>query len=581
MGRDVMDVEPGFTQFYETPWSYGGIGSDFSVLQDFAKNYEEDIMKAIAGEYTTGEGVVLPSYDGNFGTSNLRTQFMLDALEQMSFNQEDARMMKMIAKPKVYSNTVEWTAQKQYGGAGSGFVGETGHDGAYNITGSDDVFARLLRQIKFMGTTRELGLISTLVRNVKNPESVAENSATHELIGKCDQAIYFGDSRMDSAYFDGITRQILDWCLPTTFNGYGFGTDDQDLMFDLNGDYMDADRLTEIARVCREKYGSPGLLMMSSQGYGDTQRTLFPFMRTELGSTGNFGGDKDTFKSIYGNIKLDYDLLLRPNRPLVPDGTGISGKALTTSQTGALEPAASLLTASGSSVDIDFATNEAGRGIKAYSPGLGDWFNPVDTYGNDIVAAPAVPSGIGNQTNQLVGGTAYYYGVSVVYHGRESKVYIYGSGTDGTAGTQTPVAVTPTSAQIVGIAINNANITGISSTNYRNVRFRVYRTTVSPTTAALARNMEFVMEIGCMGATGVSIGFDNGMYKPGTDNAFLMTKKRNGVDGFFLAQLLPIIKRALPNKALSDPFAYLMFVAPILRTPRHHVWVRNIGHAPL
>ena len=74
--------------------------------------------------------------------------------------------------------------------------------------------------------------------------------------------------------------------------------------------------------------------------------------------------------------------------------------------------------------------------------------------------------------------------------------------------------------------------------------------------------------------------YDNGMYMPNTDNGFLITTKKNGANGWFLAQLLPLMRRkGLPSFVMGDVLAMLMFVAPVLLVPRHHVWIRNIGRA--
>lgn len=88
------------------------------------------------------------------------------------------------------------------------------------------------------------------------------------------------------------------------------------------------------------------------------------------------------------------------------------------------------------------------------------------------------------------------------------------------------------------------------------------------------------MDIGNAFSNGqqAAYGYDNGMYIPGTDNAFLITEKRNGTNGWFMAELLPLMRCiGLPSLPMADPLVMLWFACPILLVPRHHVWIRNIG----
>jgi len=141
-----------------------------------------------------------------------------------------------------------------------------------------------------------------------------------------------------------------------------------------------------------------------------------------------------------------------------------------------------------------------------------------------------------------------------------------------------------TAGQIVRIILG-AGVTGtaLGTTPLSHVKFRIYRTGLRSGPPTSLNDFNLLHETGCnTTAATTSISFDNGMYIPGADNAFLLTEKKNGVDAVFLAQLLPLMKRTgLPSKVLSDPLALLLFVAPIILCPRHHIWIRNVGRAQL
>jgi hypothetical protein len=125
---------------------------------------------------------------------------------------------------------------------------------------------------------------------------------------------------------------------------------------------------------------------------------------------------------------------------------------------------------------------------------------------------------------------------------------------------------------MVTITIGHDNFTGSDAAT---CKFRIYRS-ASVSSVPAAGDYNLLMEVGrSSGST--TIAYDNGFYIPGTDTAFLMTESKAGTDGMMLAQLLPLMLRALPNKLMTDPIAILAFIAPIIFVPRHHVIIRNIG----
>lgn len=558
--------------FGELPFGFGS--QQYAAMADFCRQYGEALEKA----YTTGDSVIQPLNAGGPSDSTaLRVQLMDDVLEQVSYDQQDAALWNRIPKEKVYGPLLEWDVERQYGGSQSVFVGETGSDGNFGVGSADDIFARLAQKIKYLGVTREVGLVASLTRQVAKPETIAEMSATLELIGKANVALYFGSSKTEAVQFDGIIQQMLDWLSPvTTYVGYG-QSQHSDILFDAQGLPIDQIILNEMSALNRVKYGAADTLLQSVQGYHDTQKLLFPYQRAEMGSTGGtFGVDKREFATPYGKVKLVDDVLLRPQRPIAVEGAGVTGDLRNTDDTGALSYG------SGASTDlIDDATSPTIRtnGVVAGTPGTLDWWLVSDTKSYTLPTdnGPKLPTG-GTNGNRLSAGT-YYYAVSIVYDGKESKAFYYNNGNSGdgashdAASEATGVAVT--SGQAVCLVVDNTKVVGITSDIAKKVKYRVYRSTSATGT------YKFLMEAPASGNTGVTRIWDNGMYMPGTDNAFLLTFTKNRRKQLYLAQMLPMMKRALPNKAMSDLFAMLLFCAPILRVPHWNIWVRNVGRANL
>ena len=562
-----------------------GWGSnEYMKMQQYADS--TDYLTKATG-YTTGEGIV-PGY--GFGTEglnigspvntgpdalNLRVQFMHGVLEQVSFEQEDAKIMKLIPKEKVYSNTFEWTQFQQYGGPGDGFSQESGFDqgssgtGAGNLFGinqSDDNFIRQILQIKYMVATRTISLPISLVRNIENPESAAEKGATLELISKANLSCYWGDSKKSINQFNGIVRQIVDYLINNQPNDYG-------ICYDANGGPVDKYLLEDVATWNRIKFGKGDLLIQSVQGYGDTQKTIYPEARFGEGEANKgFGNDRNIFRSLMGDIRLEYDNMLRPNQPLVMEGNGLNGLPLATATLPSTTQAWVTNPSSGSAVTV-----------VASAPSTGPFYlntSIAATGGATTVTAPAVapanPAGDGNNTNHLVTGANYYYAVSIVVNGLESLPYAIG--VTSVNSLTSPTLINPTAINSsVTITIGFA---GVTQTLNNSTKFRIYRYggpgAVAPTSF---NQFQFLCDTGAV-IGGNTIVYDNGMYIPGADNAFLITTKKNGANGWFLAQLLPLMRRkGLPSFVMGDVLAMLMFVAPVLLVPRHHVWIRNVGRA--
>lgn len=523
--------------------------SSYNVFAEEARRQKAMFMKSL----TTGEGIVA---SGATGGQALRLQFMHGMLEKQSFEQDDAMAMKVIPKKDVTSTAIEWTTQGQYGGPGDGFVPETGSDGNFGLSGSDTNYKRRVRNVKFLAAKRLISLAAQLVRNVTEPEATEEESATLEIIGKANLAVYFGDSYKSNTQFDGLIRQITDWV--TEF------PQDQVILWDAQGQPIDADLLEKIAVACRTRFGRPSMMLMSALAYGDTQSLLFPRERYGGGALGEFGVDKRTFRATTGPVKLVDDPTLRPNQPLVVDGTGMDGKP----RTGA-----------GDTGSVGWNANPWSA-CSAGAAGSGNFWQNVTT--NDLAAAisaPRTPSGEGNQKNALAAGT-YYYAASVVYQGLESLAWVFGAAAADTVTGAT--AVTVTAGQIVTCTFDYTKITGLGSTYPRNrVKVRVYRYGGPGAAAPTAlSDFDFLFEVGWpTGGTANTSGFDNGFNIPGTDNAFLITEKKGRADGWFWAQLLPMMRRPLPHLEMGDPVAMLCFGCPILWVPRHHIHVRNVGRA--
>lgn len=85
-----------------------------------------------------------------------------------------------------------------------------------------------------MAIIKAVSDVTTMVNNLEDPLTEADNNATVELLLKANQACYWGNSHNADLQFDGLAAQMLDWCLPTSADGYGL-TEHDDIFFDAGG----------------------------------------------------------------------------------------------------------------------------------------------------------------------------------------------------------------------------------------------------------------------------------------------------------------------------------------------------------
>lgn len=530
---------------------------DYLSFRDAAQADEAELIEKAL---TTGNGIVS---GGATGAQALRQQFLHDTLELSLYAQADAEGIKHFPVEKAYSTTVEWTSFDGYGATGDGFTQELGDDGLGNLVGSDDAFTRRTRTIKYLKAQREIGVVTQQVRNIKDPVAAAEQGATLELVKNMNLALYWGDEHTNQMSFTGIKGQVFEKALA---NPSAYST----LLYDAGGYRIDGQMLTDIQAICAKNFGNPSLLLQSVDGYNQTEASLFQQQRGEFGSEGYMGGDRSVFRSGWGNIKRVGDKMLRANRPLNIAGIGYDGKPRdSASGADATYPAA-----------VGQIVNNPFTSVTAIAGGSGYYFdnrtlNDRTPSTDPVAASPNNLSGAGAVTA--------YYAISLVIGGAESKARVYGVNTSaagsigtGVAGDQ-PTGVAVAQGQIVKVVVNDALVAGGLSASYKQVtRIRLYSYVGTSAPTALSQ-FSLVDEFAFPSGSSTATIWDNGMYIPGGDSAFLLTQARDGHKSVNLMQLLPMMKRDLPNTAMTDRFAMLAFVTPILWVPEHHIIVRNVG----
>ena len=528
------------------------------ALRDAERTGESvNVQKAL----TTGNGIV-----ANLATGGqaLREQFLVDGLRDVLYEDEDARFTKSLGIEKAYSVTVEWTTFDRPGDGGDGFQEETGDASTYNFSGADDSYTRRTKNIKYLGVQRQVGVVARNVdKTLVDPFTQSEKAAMLDLTSKIEKANLYSDETLNGKGWTGVPGQIWDWLRGT--GAADEHPEDATVIFDARGAILEEQLISEIQTSVELRFGSLQELWQTPQGYSDTDAALFSRQRGDFGSKGVAGGDRAEFISRFGRVKRDFSKFLRANKPLDLGGIASTGKPRAATETGAIAWSATPFSA-----------------IAAQAPSTGYWWNYTTRSNGDnrcVTTAPSLPNGSdsGSPTNHLAAGD-HYYALSLVVNGRESAYWANGAAAAGTL--TAAAAVTATLGQIIKITVAVASAT-FGANSYRNVRFRVYRYSTTGGGAAPTSLSQFnlVEEGGFPAGATNGVFFDNGLFIPGAETAFGLTKTRQGKKCVSYLEMLAPLRRDLPATALSDQFCVLTFGTPILWTPRHHVQIINIGRA--
>lgn len=540
--------------YNSSSWHYNH--PEYQGLLEQARE-EERSVKAL----TTGSNIVT---DGATGGQTLRRQFLFNELEMFGPQQSDAKLVKLCPMKDAESTLLEWSLQG-YTSSGDGFVSETGSDGVFGVDFYDDPMERMTETMGFLAEGRTISEVSKHVNNLMDPKKVARRGMMVSMFAKADVAGYFGDRSKSNTQFNGIVSQVRNWA--------DRHPEDYGVMFDCQNKPIDKYLLQNACLENGNRFGEGDLLLQSTYGKSDSTTLIWPENRNPEGKGGNFGGQFNVFDGPNGPVRLESDKMLRAGQPLKIDGQGSDGLPRTT----ATLDAGSVVNAG----STPFAVNTA------VAAGTGNfWTNfTKNSDSGPLGTAPQVPTGSsnmngGNNANNLTGGT-YYYAVSMVYKGFESAAYILGAGNQASnAISGTPTGIAVTAGQIVKLDLDPTQITGIGSTYARNlVKWRIYRSGGPGATAPTSLSQfQFLGECGIPTA-GNSRFYDNGFSVPGSDNAFLITTKKDGVDEWCFANLLPLMQKELPILAMGDQFCVLWFTMMLLRNRRRHIWLRNVGRA--
>ena len=264
------------------------------------------------------------------GGGALQVESLDASLKSVTYEMKNIKLWPMVAKDQAYNTIEEYNRINQYGDQGHGFIAE----GALPRS-EDSNYSRQIQRVRFIGVTRELTHVYTLVRNAHGDAIAREiRNGTMRILEIAERNLFDGHGfyshnglfdGSDSALlpegdlaWDGLDKQIRKGdsdasAQASAFTGYG---NLESVIKDMRGSVLDEDALEDGGRIVVENFGLPSICMMDTKAHSDLARQFYPKERVNpMGvANGRAGFVLQSFVSSAGEFSLVSDVFLRPKR---------------------------------------------------------------------------------------------------------------------------------------------------------------------------------------------------------------------------------------------------------------------------
>lgn len=234
-------------------------------VEGMAHSSSEDV-DALHKALSAGQDVTAPAVAPGVGFP-LRVESLEQTLKNTTFAMEHIEFWKMIPKLGA-TNTVEQYNQLQsYGPLDQGaFIAEGDLPSE-----TDSQYERKVSIVKYMGTTRRVTHVMSLVNAAHGPQIAQETiNGTMYLLQRIERSLFFGDSTLDSLQWDGFEARIT---AAAPLN-----------VIDLRGAPLSESVLHDVALKVFDapNFGIPTHMFLNPQAHNDLVKTFFPNGRYDL-----------------------------------------------------------------------------------------------------------------------------------------------------------------------------------------------------------------------------------------------------------------------------------------------------------
>lgn len=282
-------------------------------LSKSQQTFADDLQETLSKSFQTGYGI---TPDTQVDAGALRREILDDQITMLTYTNEDLIFFRQITKRPAQSTVMKYDVYLNHGEIGhSGFVREIGVAPV-----SDPNIRQKTVNMKYVSSTRNMSIATTLVNNVEDPAQILTEDAIVTVAKNIEWASFYGDASLSSEptnegglEFDGLLKLIS-----------------KENVIDAKGKALDQILLNNAAVHISKGFGQPTDAFMPLGVHAEFVNDMLHNQRQLMSdNSGNLtaGYNIQGFNSVRGNIALhgstvmENDLILdesvqpKPNAP--------------------------------------------------------------------------------------------------------------------------------------------------------------------------------------------------------------------------------------------------------------------------
>lgn len=357
----------------------------------------------------------------------LRTESLEATLKNLTYELDEIKLFKSIAKVPASNTVEEFNRVISYGEGGAtsfnqGFFGEGGLPEE-----QDSTYERVSVLIKYLGVVGRVTHVANTIRAAHgNVIALETMNKTMELLRNLENALFFGDSSLIPEQWDGLAKLITDGA--------------PDNVIDLRGGQLTEPALNDMLLTIRDNYGQATDAYFGTGPFADLAKEVYDRQRFAYApAPGVLGAQVNAFQGQHGKISLHDHVFIAPGRTARVNGLGKADRR-------PLQPTITVAPAAGANPASQFGASDAGTYI--YRIVAGNKYGlsaPVNTAGVAVAAGDGVT-------------------FTVAEGGQDTTFYeVYRTPIGGAAGTAKLMVRVPRTGASQVITDLNADIPGTST----------------------------------------------------------------------------------------------------------------------
>lgn len=309
---------------YQGMADFGGLFTDGQDV--FSGTASQADVDSLNKALTAGSNIDNPGAAPGEGFP-LRVESLDQTLFNTTYKARDVKFWRALYKDAAYNTIEEFNRLDEYGSGDSIFIAEGDLP-----TEDDSTYSRQYTRIKFMGTTRRVTHVMSLLRAAHGNAVARETvNGTLFLLRQMERTLFTGDENMLPVQFDGIeTLMVKAYNNALSDDGQYLGYEEELNVIDLRGEPLTEDHITDLTEqlVAEPNYGSPSDLWLPTGPMKDLSKILYPKERYDLPAPrdGRAGIAINSIVTPFGDIRLNPDIFIPDS--VKPSESGVGKSSL-------------------------------------------------------------------------------------------------------------------------------------------------------------------------------------------------------------------------------------------------------------